>query len=384
MTDATPKIGRVKTSATTHAVIALLAGVGLLGCAGQNGSPTSVSTTSHNNANTGVIGAANSSWEEAENSSTVTQVDEWLFDSTPPVPGKLLTTRNFRVFTTTTNPDLAERVPVFMEAALAHYTSAIATLPAPSGSLELYRMANRPQWERLTQKVMGDEAGTYLRIERGGFTARSKSILWDIGRRDTFSIAAHEGWHLYTQRAFRDSLPIALEEGLATYMEGFRWNPRESSLPTFLPWANGERFGQLRDAVAGERVLDIDLLLLSSPQELMSQGTQGALDYYAQVWALVHFLMEGENGMYREPFRQLLQDTASGALNRKIADRLGSRAASVHNARRRGVDVLSVYTGVPTRELDASYKAFVKRVVKTGSGQRIWRGESPIAEPTNP
>ncbi len=37
MTDATPKIGRVKTSATTHAVIALLAGVGLLGCAGQNG-----------------------------------------------------------------------------------------------------------------------------------------------------------------------------------------------------------------------------------------------------------------------------------------------------------------------------------------------------------
>lgn len=378
MTEATPKIGRAKPSAMT---LALLLCVGLVGCVGQTGSPTTVSTSQ--NADTGAISTPNT-WEETDTGQAVTQVDDWVFDSTPPVPGKLLTTRNFRVFTTTNNPDLAERVPVFMEAALAHYTSVVATLPPPNSSLELYMMANRPQWERLTQKVMGDEAGTYLRIERGGFTARSKSILWDIGRRDTFSIAAHEGWHLYTQRAFRDALPIALEEGLATYMEGFRWNPRESSLPTFMPWANGERFGQLRDAVAGERVLDIDLLLLSSPQELMSQGTQGALDYYAQVWALVHFLMEGENGMYREPLRQLLQDTASGALSRKISDRLGSRAASVHNARRRGVDVLSVYTGVPTHELNSSYRAFVKRVVRTGSGQRIWRGESPIAEPTNP
>lgn len=370
------------TLSTLSASIALTAFL-TSACTRHPASPTTLSAQHEPFANSGLVGVPSSVWEVSENAVAV-QIDDWIFDSTPPVPGKLLATRNFRVFTTTEKPDLAERVPVFMERALTHYTTSVTNLPAPTGTLELYMMANRPQWERLTQKVMGDEAATYLRIERGGFTARSKSILWDIGRRDTFSISAHEGWHLYTQRVFRDSLPIAIEEGMATYMEGFRWNPRESEQPTFLPWANGERFGQLRDAVAADRVLDIDLLLLSSPQELMNQGTQGALDYYAQVWALMHFLMEGEGGRYREPLQHMLQDAAAGSLSRRIADRLGSRAASVHNARRRGIDVLSVYTGVPSKQLDASYKAFTKQVVRTGSMQKIWRGESPISDSMTP
>jgi hypothetical protein len=305
-------------------------------------------------------------------------VEDWTFEGTPAVPGKAINTASFRIMTTVASQGMQERLPVFMETALAHYLSAITTLPPPQGQMNLYMMANRPQWERLTQRVMGSEADVYLRIERGGFTARNASVLWDIGRRDTLAISAHEAWHLYTQRAFRDPLPIGLEEGVATFMEGFRWNTNEDDAPSFLPWANGERFWQLRQAASRERLVAIDELLLLSPQDLMGRGTEGALDYYAQVWALTHFLVEGDNGQYRPALEQMLQDAATGRLNAKIREKLGPRAASIHNNRRRGVDVLSVYTGVPSASLNENYKAFVGRIVRTGMWQKIWRGESPI------
>lgn len=305
-------------------------------------------------------------------------VEDWTFESTPAVPGKAINTTSFRIMTTVASQGMQERLPVFMETALRHYLSGITSLPAPQGQMNLYMMANRPQWERLTQKVMGSEADVYLRIERGGFTARNASVLWDIGRRDTLAISAHEGWHLYTQRAFRDPLPIGLEEGIATFMEGFRWNTNDDDAPSFFPWANGERFWQLRQAASQERLVNIDELLLLSPQDLMGRSTEGALDYYAQVWALTHFLVEGDNGRYRPALEQMLQDAAAGRLNAQIREKLGPRAASIHNNRRRGVDVLSVYTGVPSASLNESYKAFVARIVRTGMWQKIWRGESPI------
>jgi len=305
-------------------------------------------------------------------------VEDWTFEGTPAVPGKAISTTSFRIMTTVASQGMQERLPVFMESALRHYLSAITSLPVPQGQMNLYMMANRPQWERLTQQVMGSEADVYLRIERGGFTARNASVLWDIGRRDTLAISAHEGWHLYTQRAFRDPLPIGLEEGIATFMEGFRWNTNEDDTPSFLPWANGERFWQLRQAASQERLVNIDELLMLSPQDLMGRSTEGALDYYAQVWALTHFLVEGDNGRYRPALEKMLQDAASGRLNATIREKLGPRAASIHNNRRRGVDVLSVYTGVPSASLNESYKAFVARIVRTGMWQKIWRGESPI------
>jgi hypothetical protein len=37
-------------------------------------------------------------------------------------------------------------------------------------------------------------------------------------------------------------------------------------------------------------------LTRSTPQELIARDANAALFYYAQVWALVHFLNEGEGG----------------------------------------------------------------------------------------
>lgn len=290
---------------------------------------------------------------------------EWTYDG---APGKVLTTTHYRIHTTVTRDALLDRMPKLMEAALAQYRTAVAPLPAPEEPLDSFVFANRPQWERMTQRFMGDEAGVYLQIVRGGYTARGRSVLFDIGMRDTLAIAAHEGWHQYTQTVFRDQLPTAFEEGLATYMEGFRMTGENRDQYTFKPWANPERFFTLRRASERDRLMPLGRLVRATPQELMGDGEGDALTYYAQVWALIHFLVEGDGGAHKEALSRMVSDAAAGRL-----------ATTSRRSGKRGADLLAAYTGQSTDDLEPAYMAFVKEVTKVGSGERVMRGDSPLA-----
>ena len=308
----------------------------------------------------------------------VLSTEAWSYEDRQ---GKLITTESYRIFTTSTRDSMVDRLPVFLETALGHYSATLTALPLPPSELEVYVMANRPQWERLTKRFMGSDANPYLQIQRGGFAAEGRAILWDIGRRDTFAILAHEGWHQYTQRTFKDPLPVAIEEGLATYMEGFKWGGDGGDVPRFLPWANDERFGRLREISGDKAIEPLDRLLRSTPQELVSEDADAALNYYAQVWALIHYLNEGEGGKHRPALLAMVQDAVRGGLLERVRQRLGGRAASAFASRRRGVDVLSIYTGVPSERLDGPYRAFITRVVRVGAGEFISHGASPAQEP---
>jgi hypothetical protein len=303
--------------------------------------------------------------------------EPWTFET---IDGQLLSTPHYRVFTTSTRAMMIDRLPGFVEAAMEHYTTSLLPLPKPAKALETYVLGTRPQWERLTQQIMGDDAGPYLMIPRGGFTSRARAILWDIGPRDTFVIVAHEGWHQFTQRTFRDPLPVALEEGLACYMEGYRWTGPSRDRVLFSPWSNWERFMQLREASATGQLASLDKLMRSTPQDLIEHGENSSLIYYAQTWALVHFLLEHQNGQHKDALLRMMNDASQGLLSTRIESSLGGRAANLHRARRRGVDVLSVYTGVPTASLDDAYVAFIRDITRTGAGQFIAVGASPVTQ----
>ena len=304
--------------------------------------------------------------------------EPWTIESSQ---GRMITTPSYRVFTTSGKSSITDNIPAFLETALTHYTSALGPLPAPREPLEVYLMDTRAQWEAMTRRFMGEDAGVYLRIQKGGFTSDGRAILYDIGRRDTFAITAHEGWHVYTQRTFRNALPVWLEEGLATYMEGFRWDPSASDRPTFRPWSNFERFDQLRWGVRAGKMMPLEKLVTSTPQDLIADDADAALFYYAQVWALMHFLNEGENGIYKEQLRVLLSDAATGKLVQRIQKELGQRAANSYVYRKRGVDLLNLYFGQTPQAMQPAFDAFLDRVVKTGTRQMIWQGKSPLATP---
>ncbi len=306
----------------------------------------------------------------------VLRVDPWSFDEQP---GRVFHTATFSIYTTERAPIITNRLPAFMEGALDHYTTAVAPLPRPSRRLESFVMGSRAQWQRLTLTMLGERGRSLTYIERGGFASGGRAFLFDIGDADTLSLASHEGWHQFTQSTFAQRLPTWAEEGIATFMEGYRWTGDRA---TFSGWANVERFDHLREAVARGEVLSLSEVLSSTPEGLMQRGFQGPVTYYSQLWTLIHFLREGEGGKHRVQFQRLVSDAAAGRLGLAVSVQLNdARAAGLlaTSGVAGGTTVFLAYFGDPAA-LEPAYRAFVAQVLATGARQAIVEGRSPLAE----
>jgi hypothetical protein len=244
--------------------------------------------------------------------SFATTRESWQFAA---FPGTVIVTPHYRIHTTIANERILERMPLFLECAMHEYTTSLAHLPGPSRRLDTYVFRDRRQWSAKTRLLLPEQAGAFQNLGRGGYATRGTSVLYYIdwaGRdRDTFAIAAHEGWHQYTQSTFRNPLPIWLEEGIATYMEGYRFR-RNDQVPEFEPARNWERRRELADAVRGRRLIPLAELLRETPQTFLAEGKNRLLTYYAQVWALTRFLAEDET--HRGALADVLYDAASGRL----------------------------------------------------------------------
>jgi hypothetical protein len=294
--------------------------------------------------------------------------------------GECIDIGTHRVHSTLRDPVIRERMQIFLPTALDHYRSALVPLPAPDEPIEVFLFGSRTEWLGYTRERLPQEAAMYEKIGRGGYTVEGDAVLYDIGRWDTFTIASHEGWHAYTQRVFRHSLPVWLEEGIACYMEGVRGGV-DGAPPTFIPWRNFERFGELRDVVARNRLIPLEELVQGTPQDALANGRTTLLGYYAQVWALVHFLNEGEGGRYRRGLERLLSDAVEGRIAGTLWE---SSRAGTRNERRMAIGrqvgpaVLREYFAEDLPRISAEYDTFVRAVVARGNGEKIWRGESPL------
>lgn len=322
--------------------------------------------------------------EAAPPYSAIESIEPWSFNS---ADGRLVRTAHYRLFTTQPDTVFNARIPLFLESALAAYRTIItasdspseaSTLPEPSLKLDTYILRSRSDWTLLTRQTTGDQTDLFLRIRRGGFAFGGKSLLFDIGARDTLSIIAHEGWHQYTQRAFQQPLPVWLEEGMATYMEGYRFDGARS--PRFLPWFNTERFDALRRAAATNRLMPLQTLLNAAPQTLLGADAgshDDVLTYYAQVWAFTHFLAEGAGGKHRAGLAALLKDASSGSLQLHLARTVGPGRAETILALRRGPGVFEAYFG-DVGSASGEYRVFLKTLVNPGARSAIVAGESPV------
>jgi hypothetical protein len=302
-----------------------------------------------------------------------TGVETWEFAG---IPGTITRTANYRIHTTSSSDEMALRFPDFVEAALQHYRTVIVDLPAPDRRLDSFVFANRQQWLTFTEQLMGDRAAQYAQIRRGGYSTGGRAVFWDIGLFDTMAIAAHEGWHQYTQRTFKDSLPVWMEEGLGTFMEGHRWRGRT---PTFMPWSNPERFDQLRRAYYRDQLIPLAELLESRPEDMLGGRNSDVLNYYAQVWALVHFLNEGEKGKYHERLQTMLLDASKGQIRQRVSATLRMRAHQAPlNAMEGNAVLFAVYFSDNFEAAQREYRSFVGQIVASGARQLMLQGRSPI------
>jgi hypothetical protein len=295
--------------------------------------------------------------------------------------GLQLTTPNYVIYTTKTTDSFIERLPLFYEAALANYTSALADLPYPKDRLQTYLFRDREQWMEKTREILPGQANTFRNLGRGGFTTRGTAVLFYIDywrsqkHHDTLAIAAHEGWHQYTQGTFKDSLPVWLEEGVATYMEGFR---ARRGLTIFSPSENFERRSALRDAArkakddpANAPLISLELIVTRTPQAFLSAGKSDLLTYYAQVWALVRFLAEGEDGRYRDGLERVLLDAANGRLMSRLqsaAHKRGMAWRGPFSTAIVGRLVVTEYFNGDFTAFERQYLAFIDELTAYGRG----------------
>ncbi len=343
---------------TTRAVVALLP-LAALAPGSCSGPPQHVS-----------LGAAGA----IEPTPGILAEEDWSFGE---VKGAVVRTEHYRIYTTEKNQVIRSRMITFVEYALAHYRTALvpqAPLPAPPQRLDTYLMDNRPQWERLTNRLMPDQAGELTRIQRGGYAFNGIGVYYDLGLFDTLAIAAHEGWHQYTQRTFKDPLPTWLEEGIAVYMEGHRW---VGGQPSFIPWANLERFDQLRRAASRDRLMPLSKLLRSKPQDFLGESDGSLLDFYAHLWALTHFINSGESGKYNAGLRRLLEDSVKGGQRRAIAAKLSERAAVNALATRGGPAVFQTYFNDDLDQAEQEFAGFMRRLIAPGTRDLIVQGREP-------
>ena len=297
-------------------------------------------------------------------------------------PGVRVRTEHYNLHLAVKEPAFRSSLPAYMEACNNAYATALGPLPMPEAPLDLYIFASREPWEAWTRKTLGRDAGVYLALGRGGFTSDGVSVLYDIGRVDTLTIAAHEGWHQFSQLSLKHPLPTWMEEGLACWMEGTR-QARDGSPTAFRPWRNFERWNELRNAVREKRLIPLGELLGSSPQQCLEKGKDRLLTYYAECWALIHFLNEGEGGKYHDKLLQLMQDAAQG----RIAGRLIASRAIANPVQRQqavktrvGNAVVLEYFNPDFAAFEQEYDRFLEAVAKRGAGDRIFRGESPLTE----
>lgn len=365
-----------------HFILIVQLMVAVAGCASRHnaaGCETALSITQDTAASMPHISAAatpqrSGSDAPAHRDPATPSLEPWQFGE---FPGYIVSTANYRVYTTLTNARMLDLLPDFYERALNHYTTALADLPRPTRPLRTYLFQNRRQWQAKTEELLPDQAEMFANLGRGGFTTRGTSVLYYIDRYsfpyDTLAIAAHEGWHQYTQQTFKHQLPVWLEEGIATYMEGFRRN--DDGVLVFMPAANRERQETLRRAVRRGNLIPLNDLLTRTPQSFLGSSKDTLLVYYAQVWALTNFLAEGENGRYRAALAEVLTDAAEGRLVGRLA---ASTTVVTATGRRRGISVLSTvgpavaqeYFNHDLRELEQQYLAYVDDLLERTSRRR--------------
>ena len=103
------------------------------------------------------------------------------------------------------------------------------------------------------------------------------------------------------------------------------------------------------------------------------------------MWALVHYLRDGEDGRYREGLARLLDDAVKGTMLERIAsspaipDARGKRLASDAKA---GIWLVLVYFDTDFQRFADGYERFIRAIVDANAWDRINRGQSPVGPAT--
>lgn len=285
--------------------------------------------------------------------STSTRYETW---SNSVKPARVVNTPHYRIFTTIENDEFLQKLANVLEGGYDLYKGMVPGAVTSPNQMDCYIFATRAEWESFTREHTGQDAKLYLQINRGGYTVHDWFVAYYISPASTFAVSAHEGWHQFVARNFKDRLPPFLEEGIATQFENISW---QSNLPRWNIKRNASRVHRLRQAYEGKYLWPLSQLITMHAGDVVGQGFEKIESFYAQNWAFVRFCLDYQNGKYRAKFLQFLHDTAAG----KLHSGTGPNMRRVYGWNPKLVKpMLEKYLGASLDTIQADYLDYVKQV----------------------
>lgn len=126
-----------------------------------------------------------------------------------------------------------------------------------------------------------------------------------LTRDQVYNTLQHEGFHQFAHAKMGGNLPLWVNEGLAEYFGAAIVVDGDVRLGI----VDGDRIDKINHALESNRALSFrELLGIQSDQwqqNMLSGSAKGHLQY-DQSWAIVHFLIHGDNGKYKNAFGDYL------------------------------------------------------------------------------
>ncbi|MHC4675773.1 MAG: hypothetical protein ACYTBZ_25065 [Planctomycetota bacterium] len=290
----------------------------------------------------------------------VKKVEPW---SEEHLPGITISTEHYDIHTTLLDPLMLRQVPAFVESVYKEYQKQLPSPIETQTRLTIYLFGTREQWEDFTKKFAGRGWRKYLQIKKGAYYLNGSCVAYNIGRKATFSVLGHEGWHQYNSRHFAYRLPSWLDEGIATLFEISRYDKGRFY---FEPHKNGGRLAGLRKTILTKNMIPLKELISLNPGYVISD-TDSVIAFYSQAYALARFLREDNYGKRLGNYQKLLLAGLKGnwplepQLRRIAADRnipLTGRFNAFVSSK-----LFSLYIGEDIEQIEREYIAFCKKAV---------------------
>lgn len=305
---------------------------------------------------------ADNGWmiEQLKNDTVVRDVSDW-----PNVYGQglIIKTVHYDIYTTMSDILMLRQFPVFLESANAAYRRSSGIDTQSNTRYDVYLFETRAQWERFGESFTGELWSVYKKIDKGGYYVNGACVLYNIGRTNTLSILAHEGWHQFSHRHFKYRLPAWLDEGLAMQFEGFSQFKGQYS---FEPSLNKMRMAGLKKTLEDGHKLAFTDLLMANPAVVIDGAQADAASninsYYSRVYALVRFLEEYGGGIYKPAFSKMVSDGCQGkwAIDETFAGELQDRNSAITTSvnSRLGLQVFINYYGSRLQKMEEQYNMY--------------------------
>jgi hypothetical protein len=212
-------------------------------------------------------------------------------------------------------PEQADVLARHLNLMYGEYAACLANVPARAPApLNVLLFADRADYEETLRRRYGVDA-----VATGGmFFVKPKGTalaLWTGGLspRRVRHVLQHEGFHQFAYSRFGTDLPLWVEEGLAevfgssVVVDGDLLVGQVSALV----------LDAIRSAIGSDAHVPFDRMLTMTTEqwaEAIEDGSAPGL--YAQSWSMVHFLIYGDDGRYRDRFARYLRLVNAGYLSR--------------------------------------------------------------------